>query len=114
MVDYWRAITDRTVSFTVPEKKFQALARFLIPHIHISTTRDPKSGLYMVPAASYSYQVYANEAVFQALTLDALGDTHRAAQYLQTFMDLQGTRTLHPCTPAPLHPLYPSEFQLCR
>ena len=92
IASYWRAIIDRTTRFTTPEPEFNRMARSVIPHIHISTTKDPKSGLYMVPAASYVYQVFANEACFQALLLDALGDTERAAQYLQTLVRLQGTR----------------------
>lgn len=92
VASYWRAIIDRTTRFTTPEHEFNLLARSVISHIHISTTKDPKSGLFMVPAASYHYQVFANEACFQALLLDALGDTERATQYLHTFVQLQGTR----------------------
>ncbi|HOW70358.1 MAG TPA: hypothetical protein PKY77_07130 [Phycisphaerae bacterium] len=89
---YWRTIVDRTTRFTTPEPEFNSMARSVIPHIHISTTKDPKSGLFMVPAASYHYQVFANEACFQILLLDALGDTERATQYLRTLTQLQGTR----------------------
>ena len=89
---YWRAMIDRTSGFATPEPKFNHLARSIVPHIHISTTKDPKSGLFMVPAASYGYQVFANEACFQTLLLDALGDTDRAGQYLRTLTALQGTR----------------------
>lgn len=90
---YWRAVIERTCRFSVPEPKFNYLARFVVPHVHISTNKCPKSGLYMVPAASMWYQVYANEACFQAMMLDALGDTARAGQYLQTFVELQGSRS---------------------
>lgn len=90
--DYWRTMIERTTRFSTPERKFNALARFVIPHIHISTTKDPKSGLYMVPAASYGYRVFANEACFQAMLLDTLGDTQRAGQYLDTLVALQGSR----------------------
>ncbi len=94
VIEYWENMIARTTRFTTPEAKFNELARFVIPHIHISVTKDPASGLYMVPAASYGYQVYANEAVFQCMALDALGDTKRSQEYLETFMALQGTRTL--------------------
>ena len=90
---YWRNLIDAAGPFTVPEPAFNSMARSVIPHIHISTTKDPKSGLYMVPAASYGYQVYANEACFQTLLLDVLGDTGRAGRYLDTLSRLQGTRS---------------------
>ena len=92
VADYWRSMIQRTTRFTTPEAEFNHLSRFVVPHIHISTTKDPKSGLFMVPAASYNYSVYANEACFQALLLDALGDTRRAGQYLDTLVALQGSR----------------------
>ncbi len=90
---YWRDLVNRTTRFTTPEPEFNALARSVVPHIHISTTKDPKSGLYMVPAASYNYQVFMNESCFQTQLLDALGDTQRATQYLRTCTALQGTRS---------------------
>ncbi len=90
---YWRDMIERTVRFSTPEPQFNHLARFVVPHIHISTTKDPLSGLYMVPAASYSYQVYANESCFQTLLLDALGDTERSRHYLRTLAELQGSRS---------------------
>lgn len=90
---YWRALVQKTTQFTVPEDKFNKLARSVVPHIHISTTKDPKSGLYMVPAASYGYKVYANESCFQSILLDSLGDTERSGQYLKTLCTLQGTRS---------------------
>ncbi len=92
IADYWRTLTLLTTRFTTPEPKFNSMARFVIPHIHISTTKDPKSGLFMVPAASYLYSVYANEACFQAMLLDILGDSKRARQCLETFVTLQGSR----------------------
>ncbi len=92
VVSYWRGVTARAVPFDVPEKRFVTFAKAVIPHIRISTTKDPKSGLYMVPAASYVYPVFANEAVFQCVMLDALGDHQLAAEYLETFIRLQGSK----------------------
>lgn len=92
VAQYWRDMISKTVGFTTPEPEFNHLARSVVPHIHISTTKDPKSGLYMVPAASYAYDVFANEACFQTLMLDALGDTVRAGQYLKTLTALQGSQ----------------------
>jgi hypothetical protein len=92
VVRYWRTIADSGVRFEVPEKRFVNFARAGLIHMHLNASRDPSSGLFMVPAASYSYQVYANEACFQVLTLDALGDHETAADYLETFVKLQGSR----------------------
>jgi hypothetical protein len=92
VVAYWRGIVDHVVPFDVPERRFDSFARAVIPHIRISTTKDPASGLYMVPAASYYYQVFANEASFQCVMLDALGDHALAAEYLKTLVALQGSR----------------------
>jgi hypothetical protein len=92
VISYWTAIVQPAVRFTVPEPKFNDLPRSLIAHIHISTTKDPKSGLYMVPAASYFYDLFANEACFQILLLDTLGESKTAAEYLETLLELQGSR----------------------
>jgi hypothetical protein len=92
VLDYWRAATANSIPFTVPEKPFMDFARAVIPHIRISATKDPKSGLYMVPAASYGYLVYDNEAAFQCVMLDALGNYALASEYLETFIRLQGSK----------------------
>ncbi len=89
---YWRALIDRTIRFEVPEKRFENFSRAMLAHMHLSTSKDPKSGLFLVPAASYWYQVFANESCFQVLTLDALGDHRTAEGYLETFIQLQGSR----------------------
>ncbi len=92
VIAYWKEIVQPAARFSVPELKFNDFLRSVIVHIHISTTKDPKSGLDMIPAASYTYDVFANEACFQALLLDTLGATKTATEYLETFLQLQGTR----------------------
>ena len=92
VIDYWRQVTDPVVPFEVPEKRFVEFAKAVIPHIRISATKDPKSGIYMVPAASYNYEVFENEASFQCVLLDALGDHKLAEEYLEAFIRLQGSR----------------------
>lgn len=89
---YWREVTAGGVPFDIPERRFVSFAKGLIPRIRISSTKDPKSGLYMVPAASYNYQVYANESVFQCMLLDVAGYSHLAGEYLETFVRLQGSK----------------------
>jgi hypothetical protein len=94
VVAYWREQVEKRSIFNVPERKFNEMAKAIIPHIRISVTKDPKSGLYMVPAAAFSYKVYPNEAVFQTLLLDRIGDFNTSADYLEAFMDLQGSAKL--------------------
>lgn len=91
VVSYWRDIVNEFTAFNVPERKFNEMARSVIPHIRMSTTKDPKSGLYMVPAAAFGYEVYSNESAFQIVYLDKIGDHKTAASYLETFLKLQGT-----------------------
>jgi len=94
VVRYWRDVTANAVPFTVPEERFNTFTRGLVARIRLSATKDPKSGLYMVPAASYRYQVYANEAAFQCQLLDVLGHPELAARYLQSHVALQGSKPL--------------------
>jgi hypothetical protein len=91
VVSYWRTIVNEFIPFDVPERKFNEMARSVIPHILMSTTKDPKSGLFMVRAGSFDYQVYANEAAFQTILLDKIGAHRIAAGYLETLLDLQGS-----------------------
>lgn len=94
VVSYWRDLVTKGSIYNVPERKFNEMGKAIIPHIRMSVTKDPKSGLYMVPAAAFSYKVYPNEAVFQTLLLDRLGDFKTSADYLNTFMELQGSAKL--------------------
>jgi hypothetical protein len=91
VVSYWRDIVNEFTAFNVPERKFNEMERSVIAHIRMSTTKDPKSGLFMVPAATFGYQVYSNESAFQIVYLDKIGDHPTAANYLETFLKLQGT-----------------------
>jgi hypothetical protein len=90
---YWRECVRPAARFSTPEQKLDLLARALIWHIRMGTTKDPASGLYMVPASGYHYQVYANEACFQVLLLDALGQHDLARDYLETLLRLQGSQS---------------------
>ena len=91
VVSYWRNIVNVYKPFDVPETKFNDMSRSVLSHIRMSTTKDPKSGLFMVPAATFGYGVYANESAFQTIFLDRIGDHETAAYYLETFLKLQGT-----------------------
>ncbi len=91
ITSYWRDLVQQQCAFTVPETKFNQFAKAVIPHIRMSVTKDPKSGLYMVPAGTLGYGVYANESCFQTMLLDRLGDHDTVSEYLNTFMALQGS-----------------------
>jgi hypothetical protein len=93
VLSYWKEKVNQLAQITTPEVKLNQLLRAVIWHIGMSTAKDPVTGLYMVPAASYHYQVYANEACFQVLMLDAFGDHRTAAEYLETLLQLQGSRS---------------------
>jgi hypothetical protein len=91
VVAYWKTIVETMTRISTPEPTLNLFSRALPWHIRMSTTKDPASGLYMVPAASYRYKVYANESSFQVQFLDALGDHKTAEAYLETFLRLQGS-----------------------
>ena len=91
VVSYWRDIVARYRPFDVPEQKFNDMSKSVLCHIRMSTTKDPQSGLFMVPAATFNYQVFANESAFQTLLLDRVGDHETSANYLETFLKLQGS-----------------------
>lgn len=91
VIAYWKGVTDGKAPFEVPEERFNKFALAVIPHMRISATKDPKSGLYMIPAASYFYRVFLNEAAFQSQLLDAWGEHALSAEYLETAVKLQGS-----------------------
>ena len=92
VVEYWKKIVEPAVRFKVPEPKFNLLAKTVVVQIHISTTKDPKTGMYIVPAASYAYDAFPNESCYQILLLDTLGQFDTATAYLETMLRLQGTK----------------------
>jgi hypothetical protein len=91
IVSYWREVVALPIPFDVPEPQLMSLAKANLVHIRISVTKDPKSGLYMLPPASYLYDAYAEEIGIQAVGFDALGDSRRAALYLESMIQLQGS-----------------------
>lgn len=91
VVHYWQQITAHAIPFEVPEQIFDTFSQSVVPHILISMTKDPTSGLYMDPAASYDYGVFENEAIYQSVMLDAMGLHQLAAEILKAFVELQGS-----------------------
>ncbi len=92
VTDYWRRIVASGMPFEVPEPRFNSFAKGLPARIRISVTKDPKSGIYIVPAASYNYRMFANEASFQAQLLDLAGRHDVARKYLDGLVALQGSK----------------------
>ena len=91
VIAYWREIMARGATFTVPEERFNTFVRAFTPRLLLSNVKDPKTGLCMVPAATYTYNVFANVSSLQCITLNLLGYPQRAASGLETFMHLQGS-----------------------
>ena len=94
VVQYWQRMTEHAVPFEVPERRFDTFSHAVISHILISMTKDPTTGLYMDPAASYNYGVFENEAVYQCLMLDAMGLHQLASEILKSFVALQGSEPM--------------------
>lgn len=92
IIRYWEGIVTSAERFSVPEPKFIDLARSVVAQIHISAAKDPGTGLYILPAASYVYDAFENEAAYQILLLDTLGQAKTAASYLDTMLRLQGSK----------------------
>ena len=92
VVEYWRRVVAGGMPFRVPEQLFNTFAKGLPARIRISVTKDPKSGIYIVPAASYNYRMYANEASFQAQLFDLAGHHQLARTYLDGLVALQGSK----------------------
>jgi hypothetical protein len=92
VIDYWRKVAGDGMPFRVPEARFNSFAKGLPARIRISVTKDPKSGIFIVPAASYNYRMYANEASFQAQLLDLAGRHDTARKYLDGLVALQGSK----------------------
>lgn len=95
MVEYWEAQIAAGAKIETPEPLINDYVKATVPHIGITVDKDVESGLYMVPAGTYGYQVCANEACHQIRSLDLRSHHDRARTYLETFVKLQGTRPLH-------------------
>jgi hypothetical protein len=94
VVNYWRGTLARAVPFNIPEEAFMRLAKALVLHILMSVTKHPSSGLYIVPAGTLNWGLSSNEGATQCLALDTLGFHRRSAEYLETWIRLQGANPL--------------------
>jgi len=94
VIAYWRARIAAGAQLEVPEPAFTTFYRAVIPHILISTDHDLPTGLLMNPAATYRYDVFANETCLQVRMLDMRGYHDLARRYLEPFLHYQGVGIL--------------------
>lgn len=94
-LDYWRREIASGAKMEVPEPLLNEFNRGQLTHIAITADKDPTTRLMMVPAATFGYNVCANEAMHQVRALEVRGHHRRAERYLEPFIQLQGTRNLH-------------------
>ncbi|MEA3345135.1 MAG: hypothetical protein U9Q78_02640 [Chloroflexota bacterium] len=91
---YWRDYIASGGQIEIPDDILTDFHKAAQTHVAISVDKDPVSGMYMVPAATYRYGVCANEACWQIRMLDQAGRHERAEAYLETFLRTQGTSML--------------------
>jgi hypothetical protein len=87
---YWRRMVSTGATLTCPDEILVDFHKAVQCHIAIGVDKDPVSGLYVVPAATWEYGACGNEACWQIRFLDQNGHHERAADYLETFLQSQG------------------------
>lgn len=92
---YWQQELGRGARIRVPNPLLNDFIRAQFWHIAVTADRDVDTGLMMLPAATFHYRVCANEACHQIRSLDLRGYSELAEEYLEPFVQLQGTRPLH-------------------
>ena len=91
---YWTSYVGSGGVFEIPTTILNDFHKAAQAHVAIAVDKDPVSGMYMVPAATYNYGVCANEATWQIHMLDQAGHHERAEAYLETYLRTQGTTPL--------------------
>lgn len=94
ITEYWKDQVEKSMHVHVPDNKIGEFYRAVIPHVFIATDKDPRTGLYLNPAAALVYTVFANETCIQARFLDMIGRHDLAWKYLEPFVKLQGSREI--------------------
>jgi hypothetical protein len=94
VVAYWQQYVDAGAQIDVPDGILADFYKAARVHVGISVDKDPASGLFVVPAATWSYGACANEACWQITMLDQAGHHDRAEAYLETFLRTQGVMGL--------------------
>lgn len=94
-VRYWQQKINRGTRIRIPDPLLNDFIRAQFWHIAVTADRDVDTGLMMLPAATFHYRICANEACHQIRSLDLRGYNELAEEYLEPFVQLQGTRPLH-------------------
>lgn len=92
---YWQGRINEGAKIQVPNLLLNDFIRAQSWHIAVTADKDVDTGLMMLPAATFHYNVCANEACHQIRSLDLRGYKELAEQYLEPFVQLQSTRPLH-------------------
>lgn len=94
MTEYWQAQIDAGARITVPEQLLNDFGKANVAHIAITADKDIDTGLYILGAGTWRYQVFGTETVDQCRSLDLRGYHDRARKYLMPFVECQGTRRM--------------------
>jgi len=92
--EYWEEYVGSGTELSLPDQILVDYFKAVRPHVAITVDRDPGSGLFVVPAATYTYGACGNEACLQIRHLDMCGHHERAERYLETFVATQGAQPL--------------------
>ena len=94
MIEYWEAQINEGALIRVPEGILNDFNRANVAHVAITVDKDVTSGLYILGAATWGYQVFGTETVDQVRSLDLRGYHERARKYIMPFVELQGSRRM--------------------
>ena len=94
MAEYWQKQIDAGAKINVPDEMLNDFNRANVPHIAITADKDIDTGLYILGAGTWAYQVFGTETVDQCRSLDLRGYHDRARKYIMPFVELQGTRRM--------------------
>jgi len=89
---YWRDLLVSGGDVKVPDRLLTDFARAVPCHVLVTADKDPKSGHYVVPAATVAYGACGNEACMQIRQLDYRSHHAIAETYLESFLVTQGTQ----------------------
>ena len=92
---FWTGYADSGMQISIPDKMIEDFYSVVPVHIAMSVQKDPGTGKYIVPAATWGYGVCGNEAVIQIRQLDYRGHHKQAEQYLDGLILMQGAIDLN-------------------
>ena len=91
---FWAPFAASGMQIRIPDKMIEDFFRFVPVHVAITATKDPGSGEYMLPAATFGYGACGNEAIIQIKQLDYRGLHKQAEKYLDGLLLVQGAYPL--------------------